>query len=153
MHCSRERSRVAWQIIEEVWPKYNFGLLLCQFFLISLFDISAVLLMMQYLMPFVDQEEYQLPSKCRLHPDNDMFREQEQHKVHVDTNEWRCGLCKKSFRAEKFLDQHFDNRHYVLLNNVSFTFNLQCKIYFCFSCFRLITNALILNLIPYWWEF
>ncbi|KAJ0972837.1 hypothetical protein J5N97_020796 [Dioscorea zingiberensis] len=87
VHCSRERSRVAWQIIEE------------------------------YLMPFVDEEEYQLPNKCRLHPDNDMFREQEQHKVHVDTNEWRCGFCKKSFRAEKFLDQHFDNRHYVLLNN------------------------------------
>ncbi|KAL5997287.1 hypothetical protein ACLOJK_008217 [Asimina triloba] len=53
----------------------------------------------------------------RLHADNDMFREQEQHKIHVDINEWRCGFCKKSFRAEKFLDQHFDNRHYNLLND------------------------------------
>ncbi|KAA8542175.1 hypothetical protein F0562_023327 [Nyssa sinensis] len=27
-----------------------------------------------------------------------------------------AGYCKKIFRAEKFLDQHFDNRHYNLLN-------------------------------------
>ncbi|CAK9172585.1 unnamed protein product [Ilex paraguariensis] len=86
IHCSRERSRAAWKIIEE------------------------------YLIPFVDREKYQIPRKCKLHPDNDLFRDQEQHKVHVDINEWRCGYCKKSFRAEKYLDQHFDNRHYNLLN-------------------------------------
>ncbi|GER32008.1 zinc finger family protein [Striga asiatica] len=86
VHCSRERSRAAWKIIEE------------------------------YLMPFVEKEKYQLSSQCRLHPSNDIFREQEEHKVHVDVNEWRCGYCKKIFRAEKFLDQHFDNRHYNLLN-------------------------------------
>lgn len=72
----------------------------------------------QYLMPFVEREDYQISSKCRLHPDNDLFRDQEQHKIHVDINEWKCGYCKKSFRAEKFLDQHFDNRHYNLLNIV-----------------------------------
>ncbi|KAF5732189.1 hypothetical protein HS088_TW18G00880 [Tripterygium wilfordii] len=86
VHCSRERSRAAWQIIEE------------------------------YLMPFVEKEQYQISGKCRLHPDNDLFRDQEQHKIHVDINEWRCGYCKKIFRAEKFLDQHFDNRHYNLLS-------------------------------------
>ncbi|KAJ0080812.1 hypothetical protein Patl1_10971 [Pistacia atlantica] len=86
VHCSRERSRAAWDIIEE------------------------------YLMPFVEQERFQISNKCRLHQDNDMFRDQEQHKIHVDINEWRCGYCKKSFRAEKFLDQHFDNRHHNLLN-------------------------------------
>ncbi|KAF5476618.1 hypothetical protein F2P56_003350 [Juglans regia] len=86
VHCSRERSRAAWEVIEE------------------------------YLMPFVEREDYQISSKCRLHPDNDLFRDQEQHKIHVDINEWKCGYCKKSFRAEKFLDQHFDNRHYNLLN-------------------------------------
>lgn len=88
VHCSRERSRTAWGIIEE------------------------------YLMPFVELEEYQIPNKCRLHPDNDIFREQEQHKIHVDTNEWRCGFCKKSFYAEKYLDQHYDNRHYNLINDI-----------------------------------
>ncbi|KAF8005859.1 hypothetical protein BT93_K0213 [Corymbia citriodora subsp. variegata] len=86
VHCSRERSRAAWQIIEE------------------------------YLMPFVKRENFQMSSLCKLHPDNDMFQDQEEHKIHVDINEWRCGYCKKSFRAEKFLDQHFDNRHYNLLN-------------------------------------
>lgn len=73
---------------------------------------------MQYLIPFVEQENYQMSHKCKLHPGNDIFRDQEEHKIHVDVNEWRCGYCKKSFRAEKFLDQHFDNRHYNLLNVV-----------------------------------
>uniref|UniRef100_A0A0E0RFC2 C2H2-type domain-containing protein n=1 Tax=Oryza rufipogon TaxID=4529 RepID=A0A0E0RFC2_ORYRU len=87
VHCSRERSRAAWKAIDE------------------------------YLMPFVEKEKYELPSKCRLHPGNDMFREQEQHKIHFDINEWRCGFCKKAFRAEKFLDQHFHNRHNNLVDN------------------------------------
>ncbi|CAM8936843.1 hypothetical protein QQ045_012950 [Rhodiola kirilowii] len=86
VHCSRERSRAAWKIIED------------------------------YLMPFVEREKFQLSTKCRLHPDNDLYRDQEQHKIHFDINEWRCGYCKKSFYAEKYLDQHFDNRHYNLLN-------------------------------------
>ncbi|XVF54619.1 hypothetical protein PTKIN_Ptkin05aG0196200 [Pterospermum kingtungense] len=86
VHCSRERSRMAWQIIED------------------------------YLMPFVEEEGYQISTKCRLHRDNDLFRDQEEHKINYDVNEWRCGYCKKSFRAENFLDQHFDNRHYNLLN-------------------------------------
>ncbi|KAG5537859.1 hypothetical protein RHGRI_025081 [Rhododendron griersonianum] len=86
VHCSRERSRAAWEIIEE------------------------------YLMPFVKQENYQISRKCRLHPENDIFRDQEENKIHVDINEWRCGYCRKIFRGEKFLDQHFDNRHYNLLN-------------------------------------
>ncbi|KAK1315388.1 hypothetical protein QJS10_CPA06g01326 [Acorus calamus] len=87
VHCSRERSRAAWEIIEE------------------------------YLTPFIEKEQYQISSKCRLHPDNDMFREQEQHKIHADVNHWKCGFCKKSFHAEKYLDQHFDNRHSNLLND------------------------------------
>ncbi|CAL5097754.1 unnamed protein product [Urochloa decumbens] len=87
VHCSRERSRAAWEAIDE------------------------------YLMPFVEKEKYELPSKCRLRPVNDMFREQEQHKIHFDINDWRCGFCKKAFRAEKFLDQHFENRHKNLLDN------------------------------------
>ncbi|KAH0688230.1 hypothetical protein KY290_019885 [Solanum tuberosum] len=86
VHCSRERSRAAWKVVEE------------------------------YLMPFVEKEKYELPRQCRLHPSNDLFRDQEEHKIHLDVNEWRCGYCRKSFRAEKFLDQHFDNRHSNLLD-------------------------------------
>uniref|UniRef100_A0A7N0VG17 C2H2-type domain-containing protein n=1 Tax=Kalanchoe fedtschenkoi TaxID=63787 RepID=A0A7N0VG17_KALFE len=86
VHCSRERSRAAWKIIED------------------------------YLMPFVETEKYQLSAKCRIHPDSDVYRDQEQHKIHFDIYEWSCGCCKKSFYAEKYLDQHFDSRHYNLLN-------------------------------------
>ncbi|XP_010555915.1 PREDICTED: uncharacterized protein LOC104825306 [Tarenaya hassleriana] len=86
MHCSRERSRAAWKIVQE------------------------------YLMPFVEKDRYQLPTSCRLHRDNDIYREQEEHKMHVDINEWQCGYCQKTFYEEKFLDKHFDNRHHHLLN-------------------------------------
>ncbi|XP_073048484.1 uncharacterized protein [Primulina eburnea] len=87
IHCSRERSRAASKIVDE------------------------------YLMPFVESEKYQLSHKCRLHPSNNIFRDQEEHKIHTDISEWRCGYCKKLFRAEKYLDQHFDNRHSNLLNS------------------------------------
>ncbi|GLU11387.1 hypothetical protein SLE2022_281380 [Rubroshorea leprosula] len=86
VHCSRERSRAAWKVIEE------------------------------HLMPFVEKEKYQLSSRCKLHPDNHFYRDQEQHKHHVNINEWQCGYCRKTFYEEKFLDKHFDNRHYDLLN-------------------------------------
>ncbi|BAB10570.1 unnamed protein product [Arabidopsis thaliana] len=86
IHCSRERSRAAWQIIQD------------------------------YLTPFVERERYEIPKNCRLHPDNDLYRDQEHHKVHVDVFEWKCGYCKKSFNDEKFLDKHFSTRHYNLLN-------------------------------------
>ncbi|WZZ62075.1 hypothetical protein YC2023_062182 [Brassica napus] len=52
----------------------------------------------------------------RLHPDKDLYRDQEQHKVHVDVYEWKCGYCRKSFNEDKFLDQHFATRHFNLLN-------------------------------------
>lgn len=114
VHCSRERSRAAWKAIEEVRCLSNYIYHI-------LYPYSIFLCpMAQYLMPFVDEEQYQLPTKCRLNPENDMFRDQEQHKIHVETNEWSCRYCRKSFRAEKFLDQHFDNRHYNLLNDVHF---------------------------------
>ncbi|MED6108571.1 hypothetical protein PIB30_025394 [Stylosanthes scabra] len=87
VHCSRERSRAARKVIEE------------------------------YLTPFLEKEKYQLSSKCRLHPENDMFRDQEEHKICLGFHDWQCGYCKKSFQEEKFLDQHFDNRHSNLLNS------------------------------------
>ncbi|XP_057746554.1 uncharacterized protein LOC130965788 isoform X1 [Arachis stenosperma] len=86
IHCSRERSRAAQKIIQE------------------------------YLMPFVEKEKYHISRSCKLHPDNDLYRDQEQHKSHININEWQCGYCKKIFYEEKYLDQHFDNRHSNLLN-------------------------------------
>ncbi|WVY92744.1 hypothetical protein V8G54_031832 [Vigna mungo] len=69
IHCSRERSRTAWKIIQE------------------------------YLMPFVEKEKYHIPKRCRFHPDNDIYRDQEQHKFHIDINEWQCGAKLNSSTA------------------------------------------------------
>lgn len=86
VHCSRERSRAAREIIEK------------------------------YLTPFVERERYEIPRTCKLHPESDLFGDQEKHKVQLDVNEWQCGYCKKSFLSEEFLDKHFDSRHYNLLD-------------------------------------
>ncbi|KAL8504020.1 hypothetical protein ACS0TY_022670 [Phlomoides rotata] len=43
--------------------------------------------MAKYLMPFVEKEKFQLSPQCRLHLSNDVFRDQEEHKIHVDINE------------------------------------------------------------------
>ena len=44
----------------------------------------------------MDKEKDQLPRKCRFRPDDDMFREQEEHKIHFGINEWCCGLIDLS---------------------------------------------------------
>lgn len=75
-------------------------------------------------MPFIKEEKYNISRNCKLHSHNDMFREQEQHKIFMDYNEWKCGFCKKSFREEKYLDKHFHNRHYNLLDHVGSIFFL-----------------------------
>lgn len=80
--------------------------------------IDVLLFLLQHLLPFMEIENYEVSTQCRLHPNNDLFRDQEQHKIHLDINHWQCGYCRKSFRAENFLDKHFDNRHSNLLNVV-----------------------------------
>ncbi|CAI0457195.1 unnamed protein product [Linum tenue] len=86
VHCSRERSRAARKIIE------------------------------QYLIPFVEKEKHHIPKKCPLHPENDLYRLQEQSKAREDINLWRCGYCKKTFYEEKNLDNHLDEWHFDTLD-------------------------------------
>ncbi|CAI0456561.1 unnamed protein product [Linum tenue] len=86
VHCSRERSRAARKIIE------------------------------QYLIPFVEKEKHHIPKKCPLHPENDLYRLQEQSKAREDINLWRCGYCKKTFYEEKNLDKHLDEWHFDTLD-------------------------------------
>ena len=45
-----------------------------------------------------------------------MFRDQKQHKGHLDFIDWKCGYCRKRFYEDKYINQHFDDRHYNLLN-------------------------------------
>ncbi|KAG0597704.1 hypothetical protein M758_12G015200 [Ceratodon purpureus] len=81
VHCSRSRSRTSRNIVSE------------------------------YLMPFVESEKYTLPKSCRLHPDNDIYREQEGNIDELRPMQWQCRYCKKLFRSQVYLDMHFDNRH------------------------------------------
>lgn len=123
-----------------LWPTYiNIG------WLINVHSLDTWLFL-QYLTPFVEKEKYNISRRCRLHPDNDIYRDQEQHKSHIDINEWKCGYCKKIFYEEKHLDQHFDNRHSNLLNLVwcflSNRINYQCN--FMFST--------IIDQITSWWK-
>lgn len=76
----------------------------------------------QYLLPFVEKEQYNLSSKCRLSRVNDMFREQEEGKDELRPRQWQCGTCKKIFRTEEDLDRHFDNRHAKTIVGVWHTF-------------------------------
>lgn len=85
-------------------------------------------------MPFVEKEQYQIPIRCRLHPANDLYRDQEEHKLQEDINEWRCGYCKKEFYDEKYLDKHLDNRHFDLLNVV------RVKLFFFKELYRLVSK-------------
>lgn len=80
--------------------------------------------LLQYLSPFLEKERYQLLPNCRLHHENNLYRDQEEHKIHVDINEWKCGYCGKRFYEEKYVDKHFDNRHYDMLNAVSGRFKV-----------------------------
>ncbi|MCO5556156.1 hypothetical protein L7F22_009700 [Adiantum nelumboides] len=93
--------------------KHHFKVMKTHIFLISLFSLDFC---GQYLLPFVEQAQYNLPEDCKLNPKNDMFREQELKKEHVTAHQWQCIYCKKMFRSERFLDQHFDNRHSDLIN-------------------------------------
>ncbi|CAM6109895.1 unnamed protein product [Calypogeia fissa] len=86
VHCSRSRSRTARAILDE------------------------------YLVPFLEQQQYNLSTKCRLHPENNMFQEQESQKDTIRPTQWQCNHCKKMFRTEEFLDKHFDNRHHDMLD-------------------------------------
>jgi hypothetical protein len=65
----------------------------------------------QYLVPFLEQRQYNLSTECRLNPDNDMFQEQENKKDRIRPSQWQCKYCDKTFRTEEYLDKHLDNRH------------------------------------------
>ena len=56
-----------------------------------------------------------LPSSCPLHPDLDMYAQQEKNKVELDHREWQCKYCQKRFVSEKYMDRHMDNKHANLI--------------------------------------
>ncbi|XP_012834187.1 PREDICTED: uncharacterized protein LOC105955035 [Erythranthe guttata] len=105
VHCSRERSRAAWKIIEE------------------------------YLIPFMEKEKYQLSSRCRLHQSNDIFREQEEHKIHVDINEYRSSRTSRMVSAlekapleDGYVSYPWEHRMHEMLSvpNSSTFYSINC---------------------------
>lgn len=81
----------------------------------------------QYLMPFVESQKFTLSKSCRLHLENDLFREQEGKMEELRPMQWQCGYCKKVFRGQNYLDNHFDNRHSDKLGTVSYLMLLICS--------------------------
>ncbi|XP_071867619.1 uncharacterized protein isoform X3 [Bombus fervidus] len=62
-------------------------------------------------MPILKRHQVELPLECPFHESRDIFRPQQKAKHQHRPSQWTCGLCGKSFYAEKHLDAHFDNRH------------------------------------------
>lgn len=60
----------------------------------------------------------ELPLECPFHESRDIFYPQQVAKIQHRTSQWTCGLCGKSFYAEKHLDAHFDSRHKSNVNTV-----------------------------------
>ena len=48
---------------------------------------------------------------CALHPDHDKLLPHEEQKKMLNRHQWRCGICGKTFRSERYLDAHLDRRH------------------------------------------
>ncbi|XP_014611291.1 PREDICTED: uncharacterized protein LOC106790709 [Polistes canadensis] len=61
--------------------------------------------------PILKKYQVELPLECPFHESRDIFRPQQRAKHQHRPSQWTCGLCGKSFYAEKHLDAHFDNRH------------------------------------------
>lgn len=52
-----------------------------------------------------------VPEQCLLHPGNDMFADQERHKVVTSGALHKCLYCNKTFKSDAYLDAHMDRRH------------------------------------------
>ena len=65
------------------------------------------------------ERDYELPKKCPFRPQNDRFNLHEQHKTRIRASLWECGICKKQFKSEEYLDQHFERKHIQLSTGVT----------------------------------
>lgn len=80
--------------------------------------MSQVISGFQRWMPILKKYQVELPLECPFHESRDIFRPQQKAKHQHRSSQWTCGLCGKSFYAEKHLDAHFDNRHKSNVNTV-----------------------------------
>lgn len=76
--------------------------------------------MFQRWIPILKKYQVELPLECPFHESRDIFYPQQAAKFQHRTSQWTCGLCGKSFYAEKHLDAHFDSRHKSNVNMVKY---------------------------------
>ena len=71
-------------------------------------------------------------TQCPLHPDHDHLLHHEAQKEQLTQYQWRCGLCKKIFRSEHYLDLHLERKHRdVMPQNTSDCLGDYCDILGC----------------------
>merc|ERR1712087_1000605 len=62
----------------------------------------------------------QIIEQCPLHPTHDEWlSRQERHKTYLAGQLWRCEFCSKTFKTERYLDDHLDRQHAPPLHNSS----------------------------------
>lgn len=66
---------------------------------------------MQTYFTVLAENGYAVPPSCPLSPERDVYAKQENHKYYEQPNRYYCQFCGKGFYDERFIDQHFDNRH------------------------------------------
>ncbi|XP_043288780.1 uncharacterized protein [Venturia canescens] len=79
-------------------------------------------------LPILKKYQVELPLECPFHESRDIFHPQQAAKFQHRTSQWTCGLCGKSFYAEKHLDAHFDSRH---RSNINMAEDAVCLANYC----------------------
>lgn len=63
------------------------------------------------LLPLYEKVDASVPLTCKYHGEYDMYLQQELQKLEETHSKWTCQYCGKAFYNERFLDNHFTNRH------------------------------------------
>jgi len=63
------------------------------------------------IVPVLEFYNYELPSKCAFHPDNDILQPFADKGTFTRKNRWKCELCDKVFSTQETLDQHQSRKH------------------------------------------
>ena len=63
------------------------------------------------IMPLYQKYGASVPTKCDFNSNRDMYLEQELHKFEEGSSKWVCQYCGKAFYDQRYLDNHFINRH------------------------------------------
>ena len=63
------------------------------------------------LVPLARSFGAEMSESCPLHKDHDRLSAHEAKKRALSQFQWRCELCGKTFRSERYIDMHMDRKH------------------------------------------